>query len=98
MIRLRTKLSALAAGAVLAACSGGSEIGTIISPPSSPPPPPPANSAPVFTSSSAFEVLNAALAPDAGSLTLITSFGLDADGDLHIVDFGGDVFRVETAS
>jgi hypothetical protein len=46
---------------------------------------------------SAFTRLNPQLVPDAGSLTQITSFGLDDAGRLYIVSFGGDVFRVESA-
>jgi hypothetical protein len=32
--------------------------------------------------------------PDAGSLSQISSFGEDADGNLYIVSLGGDVFRM----
>lgn len=45
-----------------------------------------------------FEVLNAELTPDAGSLGNIPSFGEDADGDLYILSFSGDVFRVEAGN
>ncbi len=41
------------------------------------------------------ENLNAAFAPDAGALTLITSFGTDTAGNLYIVSYLGDIFRME---
>lgn len=44
-----------------------------------------------------FRIFTTTLQPDAGSLARITSFGLDAQGDLYIVTFGGDVFRLEAA-
>ena len=47
--------------------------------------------------SSAFTRLNPQLVPDAGTLSQVTSFGLDAQGRLYIVAFGGDVFRIESA-
>jgi len=47
--------------------------------------------------SSAFNRLNTLLVPDAGTLSQITSFGLDTQGRLYIVTFGGNVFRVESA-
>jgi glucose/arabinose dehydrogenase len=45
-------------------------------------------------SSSAFTNRNAAFAPDAGSLTSITSFGEDQNGNLFIVTIGGDLFAI----
>ena len=47
--------------------------------------------------SSAYTRLNPQLVPDAGTLTSIASFGLDTQGRLYIVGFGGNVFRVESA-
>ncbi len=35
-----------------------------------------------------------AFVPDVGTIELIVSFGEDARGDLYIVDFGGEIFRV----
>jgi glucose/arabinose dehydrogenase len=46
---------------------------------------------------SAFTRLNTLLVPDAGTLSQISSFGLDTQGRLHIVTFGGDVFRIDNA-
>ena len=46
--------------------------------------------------SSAFIRLNDALVPDAGSLSSISSFGEDNDGNLYIISIGGDVFRIES--
>ena len=37
------------------------------------------------------------LAPDAGTLEGIVSFGEDNDGNLYILTIGGDVFRIEAA-
>jgi glucose/arabinose dehydrogenase len=45
--------------------------------------------------SSVFTNRNAAFTPNAGSLTSITSFGEDQQGNLYIVSIGGDVFRIE---
>lgn len=45
----------------------------------------------------AFTRLNDALVPDAGTLSQISSFGLDNDGALYIVSLGGSVFRIESA-
>lgn len=45
---------------------------------------------------SQFTRLNPALVPDAGSLTQLSSFGVDASGALYIVSLGGDVFRIES--
>lgn len=47
--------------------------------------------------SSAFTRLNPQLVPNAGTLSRITSFGVDTQGRLYIVAFGGDVFRIESA-
>jgi len=47
--------------------------------------------------SSAFNRLNPQLVPDAGTLSQITGFGLDTQGRLCIVTFGGNVFRIESA-
>lgn len=43
----------------------------------------------------AAENINAEFAPDAGTLTLITSFGTDTGGHLYIVSYLGDIFRME---
>lgn len=45
----------------------------------------------------AFTRLNPQLVPDAGTLSQISSFGLDGQGRLYIVGFGGNVFRIESA-
>ncbi|MEO1252432.1 MAG: PQQ-dependent sugar dehydrogenase [Pseudomonadota bacterium] len=37
------------------------------------------------------------LAPDVGSLDNPVSFGEDNDGELYIIDIGGDIFRIEPA-
>lgn len=34
--------------------------------------------------------------PDAGTIDLISSFGTDDAGNVYIVDFGGEIFRLET--
>ncbi len=47
--------------------------------------------------SSAFTRLNPALVPDAGTLSQISSFGLDTQGRLYIVSFSGNIFRIESA-
>ena len=44
--------------------------------------------------SSAFTNRNAAFAPNAGTLSNVTSFGEDEAGNLYIVTFGGSVFAV----
>jgi len=41
--------------------------------------------------------LNFELTPDAGSIDSIAAFGEDADGNVYIVDLGGQVFRIDTA-
>jgi len=41
---------------------------------------------------------NADFTPDAGTIGSIASFGLDAAGNLYIVDLGGEIFRVEATS
>jgi glucose/arabinose dehydrogenase len=38
---------------------------------------------------------NASFAPNAGAFTNIASFGVDQAGNLYIVDFDGEIFRVE---
>jgi glucose/arabinose dehydrogenase len=45
--------------------------------------------------SSQFIQRNAAFAPNAGTITNVASFGLDQAGNLYIVDFDGEIFRVE---
>jgi hypothetical protein len=47
--------------------------------------------------SSAFTRLNTVLVPNAGTLSQVSSFGLDTQGRLYIVSFGGDIFRIENA-
>jgi glucose/arabinose dehydrogenase len=47
--------------------------------------------------SSAYTRLNGELVPDAGATGNISSFGVDNDGRLYIVSFGGSVFRIEDA-
>ncbi len=47
--------------------------------------------------SSQFTRLNPQLVPDAGSLSQISSFGLDTSGRLYIVSLGGDIFQIEAA-
>ncbi|MDB2437387.1 PQQ-dependent sugar dehydrogenase [Hellea sp.] len=42
-----------------------------------------------------FDVLTDTLSPDAGDLSRISSFGLDAQNNLYIVTILGDVFRLE---
>lgn len=41
-------------------------------------------------------VLDSDLTPDAGTIGSIVAFGEDADGNLYIVDIGGEVFRIDT--
>ena len=45
-------------------------------------------------SSGVFTNRNAAFAPNAGTLSNVTSFGEDEAGNLYIVTFGGSVFAV----
>ena len=47
---------------------------------------------------SQFTIRTSEFAPDAGSLSSISSFGLDAAGNLYIVAIGGDVFQLEAAN
>jgi Glucose / Sorbosone dehydrogenase len=47
--------------------------------------------------SSEFILRRADFAPSQGAITNITSFGLDQSGNLYIVDFDGEIFRVEPA-
>lgn len=44
-----------------------------------------------------FQVLTPELQPDEGSLSRISSFGLDVQDNLYILTIGGDVFRLEAA-
>ena len=44
---------------------------------------------------SAFRLRNADFAPDQGTIDNISSFGVDQAGNLYIVDFDGEVFRIE---
>ena len=46
--------------------------------------------------SSSFTNRNASFAPNAGSLTSVTSFGEDQAGNLFIVSIGGDVFMIQS--
>jgi hypothetical protein len=48
-------------------------------------------------STNVFTNRNASFAPDAGSLSGVTGFGEDQDGNLFIVTIGGDVFVIEPA-
>jgi glucose/arabinose dehydrogenase len=45
--------------------------------------------------SSAFILRNAGFTPNQGTIDNISSFGVDESGNLYIVDFDGEVFRVE---
>ncbi len=45
--------------------------------------------------SSEFTVRNADFAPNIGSFTNIASFGLDAAGNLYLVDLDGEIFVIE---
>ncbi len=45
--------------------------------------------------SSQFTLRNAAFAPVAGTITNVSSFGLDQTGNLYIVDYDGEIYRVE---
>ena len=44
-----------------------------------------------------FNRLNDQLVPDAGTLSQITSFGLDNSGNVYIVSYNGSIFRIEGA-
>lgn len=44
-----------------------------------------------------FTRLNPDLVPDAGTLSSISSFGRDNDGEIYIVSYGGSIFRIEGA-
>lgn len=45
--------------------------------------------------SAAFILRNADFTPNQGTIGAVSSFGLDQEGNLYIVDFDGDIFRVE---
>ncbi|MGE0179731.1 MAG: PQQ-dependent sugar dehydrogenase [Sphingomonas sp.] len=47
--------------------------------------------------SSQFVLRNADFAPDAGSINNVASFGVDQAGNLYIVDYDGEIFRIEPA-
>jgi hypothetical protein len=36
--------------------------------------------------------------PDAGTLSSISSFGMDNDGNVYIISIGGSIFRIEGAN
>jgi hypothetical protein len=44
-----------------------------------------------------FTRLNPDLVPDAGTLSSISSFGRDNDGEIYIVSYSGNIFRIEGA-
>jgi hypothetical protein len=44
-----------------------------------------------------FDELTTSLVPDEGEIDNISSFGVDADNNLYIVDFDGDIFRIDPA-
>jgi hypothetical protein len=46
--------------------------------------------------SSAFVLRNAGFTPNQGTIDNVASFGVDEAGNLYIVDFGGEIFRVES--
>lgn len=48
-------------------------------------------------SSSAFILRRADFAPNLGTINNISSFGVDRAGNLYIVDFDGEIFRIEPA-
>lgn len=48
-------------------------------------------------SSTQFTRLNDQLVPNAGTLSDISSFGRDNNGDIYIISIGGDIFRIEGA-
>lgn len=45
--------------------------------------------------SGSFILRNADFTPDAGAIGSIAAFGVDAAGNLYIVDLGGEIFRIE---
>jgi glucose/arabinose dehydrogenase len=45
--------------------------------------------------SSQFRLRNADFLPTAGTIGNVSSFGVDAAGNLYIVDYGGEIYRVE---
>ena len=45
--------------------------------------------------SSEFTLRNASFAPNQGTIGNIASFGVDQQGNLYIVDFDGEIFRIE---
>jgi hypothetical protein len=45
--------------------------------------------------SSAFMLRNSDFSPNQGSIDNVASFGVDESGNLYIVDFDGEVFRIE---
>ena len=47
--------------------------------------------------SAQFIVRNADFAPTAGTINNVSSFGVDQLGNLYIVDFDGEIFRIEAA-
>jgi glucose/arabinose dehydrogenase len=47
--------------------------------------------------SSAFILRRTDFTPNAGAITNVASFGVDQQGNLYIVDFDGEIFRVEPA-
>lgn len=47
--------------------------------------------------SSQFRLRNADFAPVAGTINNVASFGLDQTGNLYIVDYDGEIYRVEPA-
>jgi glucose/arabinose dehydrogenase len=48
-------------------------------------------------SSDRFTLRRADFTPNAGAINNISSFGLDSAGNLYIVDFDGEIFRIEAA-
>jgi hypothetical protein len=40
-------------------------------------------------------VRNADFTPNAGAIGNVSSFGVDEAGNLYIVDFDGEIFRIE---
>jgi hypothetical protein len=38
---------------------------------------------------------NTAFAPDVGTVNSIVNFGTDIEGNVYIVDIGGEIFRLE---
>ena len=47
--------------------------------------------------SSQFTVRRASFAPPQGTIDNISSFGVDQQGNLYIVDFDGEIFRIKLA-